>query len=176
MGIVVTLGPPDEQLALRAAGGDRGAFETLVRRHTRALLAFCRRFMADDAEAEDRVQEAFLKAYQNIDRYRPGARFSSWLYKIANNTCIDALRAKKDWAPLPEQGPAEGAAKPLDFDQVEQLDEAVAGLNAKYRAVLHCKYALGMNATEIASHLDMTPANVRVCLHRAIRTLRTRIK
>jgi RNA polymerase sigma factor (sigma-70 family) len=66
-------------------------------------------------------------------------------------------------------------AEPLRLDHADQLEAAVAALPAKYRAVLHCKYALGLNATETGRQLDMTPQNVRVCLHRAIKTLRTRM-
>ena len=61
------------------------------------------------------------------------------------------------------------------LDHVDQLEGPLAELPARSRTILHCKYALGMNATEIARELDMTPANVRVCLHRAIKTLRARM-
>ena len=60
-------------------------------------------------------------------------------------------------------------------EEASSLREAIASLPARFRAVLHCKYALGMNATQIARELEMSPGNVRVCLHRAIKTLRTRM-
>ncbi len=171
---VVSLAPSSEQLALRAAGGDRRAFDALVDRHSAPLYAFCRRLLGDAVEAEDRVQEAFLKAFKNLHRFDPSYRFSSWITKIAQNSCLDALRARKAWAPLPEQGPA-AEAEPLRLDHADQLEGALNELPGKYRAVLHYKYTLGLNATEIGRQLDMTPQNVRVCLHRAIKSLRARM-
>jgi len=173
---IAALAPSDEQLAARAADGDRSAFETLVRRHAGALLAYCRRLMQDDAEAEDRVQEAFLKAYAHIDRYSPGRRFGPWLFTIAHHTCIDALRTRKAWAPLGEADPpAAEDRRPLVRDDLEALEPALAALDPRARAVLHCKYTLGLSAPEIAARLEMTPGNVRVVLHRAIKTLRGRL-
>lgn len=130
--------------------------------------------MRDDAEAEDRVQDAFLKAYANIDRYDPNRRWSSWLFKIAHNTCLDALRAKKSWEPLPDQDPS-AAAQPLTLDDRDQLEPALSDLPPQARAVLHCKFALGLSGPEIAARLDLTPGNVRIVLHRAIKTLRARL-
>ena len=170
----------DEDLALRAAAGDRGAFEVLVGRHARALNGFCRRVLGDESEAEDRVQEAFLRAYERLDRFDPRFRFSSWLYKIAQNLCIDALRGRRAWASLPEEEPEGAALPPLrlasDRDDRAALLVAIDELPPKLRAVLHRKYALDESAAEIGRALDMTPGNVRVCLHRAIRLLRSRLE
>jgi len=172
---IVTLETPDEQLATRAKAGDVPAFELLVHRHTPGLCAFCARLLGDRTEAEDRVQEAFLRAYQNLYRFNPAYRFSSWLYKIAQNLCVDALRGKHAWGQLPEQDPSASEPEPVGYDEVDRLESAVTELPARTRAVLHYKYVLGLNATEIGRELDMTPQNVRVHLHRAIRTLRTRL-
>jgi RNA polymerase sigma-70 factor, ECF subfamily len=170
----VSLKPSSEQLAVRAANGDRQAFEALVQRHARPLYVFCERLLGDATEAEDRVQEAFLRAYKNLGRFNPSYRFASWLTKIAQNTCIDSLRARKSWTSINDIDPV-ADAEPLRLDHVDQLEGAMKELPAKYRAVLHCKYSLGLNATEIGRELDMTPQNVRVCLHRAIKTLRLRM-
>ena len=125
-------------------------------------------------DAREAVQEAFLKAFKNLHRFDPSYRFSSWLTKIAQNSCLDSLRARKAWAPMPEQEPA-AKAEPLRLDHADELEEALNELPGKYRAILHSKYTLGMNATEIGQQLDMTPQNVRVCLHRAIKSLRARM-
>lgn len=165
----------DEALAVRAAAGDHAAFEQLVRRHAGPLLAFCRRLLGDAAEAEDKVQEAFLRAYRGLDRFDPARRFSSWLYRIAQNACVDALRARREWAPLDEAEPAASHAPPLPAEASPRVAQAVGDLPARQRAVLHLKYALGLDAVEIAERLDMTPGNVRVVLHRAIKLLRERL-
>lgn len=161
----------DEALAARAARGDHAAFEALVGRHAGPLLGFCRRLLGDATEAEDKVQEAFMRAFRHLDRFDPSRRFGSWLYRIAQNACVDALRARREWAPIEEVDPP-GDAAPLTADASPVLTRAVSDLPARQRAVVHLKYTLGLDALEIAERLDMTPGNVRVVLHRAIKTLR----
>lgn len=167
----------DEALAVRAARGDHAAFEALVRRHAGPLLGFCRRLLRDPVEAEDEVQEAFLRAFRGLDRFDPSRRFSSWLYRIAQNACVDALRARREWTPLDaEVEPADPSAPAaLGADASPHLTRVVSDLPARQRAVLHLKYTLGLDALEIAERLDMTPGNVRVVLHRAIKLLRERL-
>ena len=161
---------PDETLALEAARGDRRAFEELVRKYAGPIAAFCRDIVRDAAEAEDRAQEAFLRAYRGLATFDPSRPFSSWLYKIAQNACIDALRARPEPPPAPAP---EG--RPLGSDALGRLEAALEGLTAKQRMVLHYKYRLGLNAAEIAAQLGITHEDVRVTLHRAIRALRGRM-
>jgi len=167
---VMTAAPSDEELAERAAGGEERAFEELVRRYTRPLLGLCLRLMGERPEAEDMVQEAFLKAYRGLASYDPSRAFASWLFRIAQNGCIDALRARKSWSPLPTTEPP--AKEPLRMAWESGLPAAIAALPGRYRAVLQCKYGLGLTAAETADRLDMSPGNVRVCIHRAIKMLR----
>lgn len=160
----------DEQLARDAARGRRDAFEALVRKHTGPLLSFCRRLVRDRAEAEDRVQETFLKAYRKISTFDPARSFASWLYKIAQNVCIDALRSGGS---LPKSAP--GTVPPLAGVDDGRLETAVAALPAKVQAILHYKYRLGFNAAEVAAQLGLSHEDVRVSLHRAIRALREKL-
>ncbi|MCO5166133.1 MAG: sigma-70 family RNA polymerase sigma factor [Planctomycetes bacterium] len=166
--------PTDEALAARAARGDAAAFEALVRRHAGPLLAYCRRLLGDPIEAEDRVQDALIRAYRALDRFDASRRFAPWLFRIAHNGCVDALRARRAWAPLDEEA-APAPAAPLAPEQSPAIAQAVADLPARHRAVLHLKYTLGLDAAEIAARLDTTPGNVRVVLHRAIKLLRERL-
>lgn len=170
--VMMTAQTTDNDLALSAAAGDRAAFAALVRRYTAPLLEFCQQLLRDRSGAEDVVQEALLKAYRNLPRFDPGRRFGAWLYKIAQNLCFDQLRLRRRLQPLPE---VEAVAPPLAEQGFGALDAAVAQLGPKYRAVLHYKYALGWNAREIAEQLELSPSDVRVCLHRAIKTLRERL-
>jgi RNA polymerase sigma-70 factor (ECF subfamily) len=175
MGIMATA-PTDSELADRASQGDRKAFAALASRYARPLYAFCRRIMGDAAEAEDRTQEAFLRAYQNLERFDPQRSFSPWLYRIAQNACIDVLRQRKAWSPLPADQEASLKAPPLLRHQdLGDLQEVVAQLPGKYQAVLHLKYTEGLSAPEIGDALGMTPGGVRVTLHRAIRLLREKV-
>ena len=168
--IVIAARRTNEVLALSAARGNRDAFEELVRRHTPSLLAFCRRFSRDRAEAEDRVQDAFIKAYRNLSKFDPSRSFVSWLYKIAQNACLDGIRTRESARPA-----SGGGGQPISSDGEGRLDGAVASLPEKHRAILHYKYGLDMNAAEIAAQMGLTHSDVRVCLHRAIRMLRERL-
>src|SRR5690349_17874635 len=78
---------PDDELALLARGGDRAAFEALVRRHQRAVLSFATRFFGQAAIAADVAQETFLDVLRGLARYRPEGKFAIWLYRIALNRC-----------------------------------------------------------------------------------------
>ena len=161
----------DEALAAKAAAGDREAFETLVARYTGPLLAFCRHLMAE--EAEDRVQEAFVRAFRNLGKFREPLRFSAWIHKIAQNLCIDALRARKLWEPLRRNAVSD--APPLADERLDRVEQVVSRLPAKYRAIFHYKYKLGWTSAEIADQLDTSHEDVRICLHRAIHSLREKL-
>lgn len=168
---LMTAERPDADLAREAASGDRDAFAALVRRHGAALYAFCRRIVRDAAEAEDRVQEAFVKAYRSLGAFDPACRFEGWLYRIAQNACIDALRRREPTEPLPP----DPVAAPLSEVDAGRLEEAIGELSAKQKVILHHKYRRGLNAAEIAAEMGLTHEDVRVCLHRAIRRLRERL-
>jgi RNA polymerase sigma-70 factor (ECF subfamily) len=85
----------DLALARRVAGGDRLAFELMMRRHNRRLYRLARATLRDDAEAEDALQEAYLAAYRHIDRFRGEAALSTWLSRLVLNECLARLRRNK---------------------------------------------------------------------------------
>lgn len=171
--IPMILETSDEELASRAAQGDNPAFEALVRRYADPLYALCRRMMADASGVEDVIQETLLKVHRSLRRFDPGRPFSPWILRIAENTCLDAMRRRKDWQPLDEDRAAEMSTASPESDP--RLDGLVASLPGKYRAILHHRYALGLNSAEIATRLDLSHEDVRVCLHRALRILRARM-
>jgi RNA polymerase sigma-70 factor (ECF subfamily) len=86
---------PDEQLVAWAIDGQRGAFETLVRRHRRALVNHLYRQVGAQEAARDLAQEVFLKVYLSLSSFDPSYRFKTWLYRIASNCAIDHLRKKR---------------------------------------------------------------------------------
>lgn len=177
MGVMAADRKEDAELADRAAQGDDKAFGKLVGRYGGPLYGFCRRIMGSDDEAEDRTQEAFLRAYQDLERFDPERSFKSWLYRIAQNACIDVLRKRKAWSPLAEEDEAGLTAPPLLRHQdLGDLQEVVRELPGKYQAILHLKYTEGLDANEIADALGMTAGGVRVTLHRAIRVLREKVR
>jgi RNA polymerase sigma-70 factor, ECF subfamily len=167
---LVTLELPHDRLAQEAGGGSRAAFAELVRLETGSVWRTCTRLLRDAGEAEDAVQETFLKAWQALPRYRPSGRFRGWLLRIAQRVCLDRLRARKEWAELAVEPSA--PAPVLGLGDREEIADAVSALAPRERAVVHAKYTLGMSGPEIAAEFDLTPGNVRVILHRAIGALR----
>ena len=157
----------DEDLARAAAQGDLVAFEALLKRHSGPLLLFCGHLLRDRAAAEDVVQETFLRVHVHLPRYDPSKRFAAWITAIAHNLCRDALRVRGRETPVDGLDPV--AAAPPEDDAVESR---LGRLPAKHRAILFQKYRLGLNATEIAVRLGLTPSDVRTSLHRTLRVLK----
>ncbi len=87
--------PPDTELVQRAREGDRAAFRVLVERHQRASFALAIGMLRHEADARDALQEAFLKAFRNLGSFHGDAAFSTWLYRIVSNACIDRRRRRK---------------------------------------------------------------------------------
>lgn len=163
----------DEELATLAAEGDGDAFNRLALKYTEKLQIFCRHILRDQTTAEDCVQEALLRAHRNLASFDSSRRFSSWIYKIAQNVCFHHLRLKPSWDPLP----LEVASAPLiRSEQLDRLEEAERELPDKYRAILFYKFRLEWTAAEIAEQMELSPEDVRVSLHRAIHRLREKVK
>ena len=86
---------PDVELVELARSGDRPAFDELLRRHDDRMRGLAYKLMADRHRMDDALQEAYLKAYRALPRFRPGSDFGTWLYRITYNACIDELRKRK---------------------------------------------------------------------------------
>ncbi|MGE0717506.1 MAG: RNA polymerase sigma factor [Alphaproteobacteria bacterium] len=170
----------DEDLMARTGRGDRLAYARLVDRHLGRVHAVARRFLADAAEAEDVTQEAFLRVWIQAPRWRPdGARFTTWLYRIAVNLCIDRRR-KVTPLPLEAAGEPEDA-RPDGFalrhrEEVQAaLSGAIAALPENQRAAVLLSYYEGLGNAETATILGTTVGAVESLLVRARRTLKDRL-
>ncbi|MGC3999935.1 MAG: RNA polymerase sigma factor [Anaeromyxobacter sp.] len=175
---------PDPDAALMQAfqRGDEGAFRTLFERNARAMVAFCHHFVRDPARAEELAQDVFVNLYRARDRYRPTARFKTFLYRIAANHCLNELRRaehahRAEPAPGSEDGPpdpdglASGGATPEEALAGAALERAVQRLlqqlPEKQRAALVlCRFE-GLSYEEIAQVLDVTVPAVKSLVHRA---------
>ena len=182
---------PDEAVVARVLAGDASLFEILMRRHNQRLFRAARGIVADDAEAEDVMQEAWLRAFRELAGFRGEARFATWLVRIA---CHEALaRAQRRRRLVPIQGGAgspggggapdgrpepraAAAARPdreLENRELQAvLQEAVEVLPDPLRAVFCLREIEGLSTDETAGALGLTAENVRVRLHRAKRALR----
>lgn len=175
--------PSDELLVEQARKGSQQAFATLVRRHEGSVYSLCYRMLGNAAEAEDLAQEAFLRFYRSLDKFRPGSRLRPWLHKITANLCLDALRRRKD-PTLPLEEIAGGDCEPR-VHAVDELPEeayvsrearldvqrALLGLPGEYRIVLALRYLEGLSYQEVAEALGVSLSAVEARIFRAKKML-----
>ncbi len=187
----------DTDAAVAAAvAGDESAFAALVERHRRELHVHCYRMLGSFEEAEDLVQETFLRAWRNRGSFEGGPGFRAWLYRIATNACLDAIRRSKRRLPslhsfaevpwlqpypdrlLDELAPSEAEphAVVVAKETIELTFLAVIQLlPPRQRATLVLRDLLGWSAGETASLLDTSVAAANSALQRARATLRERL-
>jgi len=182
---------PDADVVRLAQQGRELAFRELVRRYERPVFSLVFRMVRDRELAEDLAQDAFIKVLNHIDRYSPEFKFSSWLFKIANNVAIDHLRRRRidtisiDGSPHAASA-SEIEASTLDIgsDQENALDEmeakelgsaieqAIARLRPEYRSCIMLRHVEGRSYEEIAATLDLPLGTVKTYIHRARHELR----
>jgi RNA polymerase sigma factor (sigma-70 family) len=171
---------PDAELVARVGRGDRAAAQALMARHLPKMLNLARRMLSGQTEAEDCVQEAFLRLWTHAARWKPGAaKFETWLYRVTLNQCYDRLR-KKPAAPLEAAArvadPAPGPdANLLNAALAADVESALQALPERQRAaVLLCHYQ-GHGNIEAAEILGVSVEAMESLLARARRTLRTKL-
>jgi RNA polymerase sigma-70 factor (ECF subfamily) len=153
---------PDEHLMLAYAGGDAGAFETLYGRHKGALFRFVLRSVKSRGECEELFQEIWMRVIESRVRYKPEAKFATWLYTIAHNRLVDHWRAKgltlvslddEDAAtPEPAAGPgAEPHRNAEARETLERLASAIAALPLAQREAFLLHAESGLTVAEIAA-------------------------
>jgi RNA polymerase sigma-70 factor (ECF subfamily) len=169
---------PDAALMLAFQRGDVAAFRELYGRHARAMVAFCHHLVRDAARAEELAQDVFVKLHEAAPRYRPTARFKTFLYRIASNHCLNELRrgerarrAPPDAAP-PDLDALPGTeATPEEHARAAALERAVGALlerlPEKQRAALVLCRLEGLSHEEIAEVLETTVPAVKSLVHRA---------
>ncbi|MEU3460364.1 RNA polymerase sigma factor [Streptomyces sp. NPDC006733] len=168
----------EEFLVIRASEGDDGAFEILVRRHTTQLLHLARGMLGSDAEAEDAVQDAFVSAWRRLPEFRRTAAFSTWMYRIVTNRCLNVLRSRRPTQPLdsvPEPAAAEHVASPARAVEsaatAQALAGALAGLTPEQRACWVLRELHGLSYDDIATAVGIGEPAVRGRIFRARRYL-----
>ncbi len=167
----------DESALIEACRrGEREAFDRLVVRYQRDIYRLCYRYVNDHEDANDLAQEVFLKAWRAIGRFRGESRFSTWLYRIAVNACLNhrALRRPateelKDSLADPGRGPLSAA---LSEDESRRVRQAVARLPEKQRATLILKVYQELSHEEVAAVLGNSVGTVKSNLFHALANLR----
>jgi len=185
---------PDAALMLRVKRGDRVAFEELIAKYQQPVLNFVYRLLPDASEAEDLAQGVFVQVWKSAARYQPSAKFSTWLFTIARNLCLNEFRRRSRHpaesldAPAHantdeprghglEDGRATAAPDKLLRGELEaKVAEAVAALPENQRTALVLWQRDELAYEDIAEVLDCSLSAVKSLIHRARETLRARLK
>ena len=166
----------DEREALQACRrGEREAFDLLVERYQRDVYRLCYRYLGNHEDANDMAQEAFLKAYRGLHSFRGDSAFSTWLYRIAVNACLNFRAARKPAEELPEGLPDRRApaSERLVLEEKQQRVRAAVGrLPEKQRATLILKIYHDLTHEEVAKILGSTVGTVKANLFHALGNLR----
>lgn len=180
----------DLELMLRVRGGDAQSFEELLRRYRVPLVSYFCRLLRDRALAEDLAQEVFLRVYKARERYQPDARFTTWLYRIATNLALNALRDRKPEVLLAEEEDSEGE-RPIErfvdpqpsaeqqlveCDRERLIRQAVEALPPNQRAAVILHKYQEVDYRQIAGILKVSESAVKSLLFRAYETLRVRLE
>jgi RNA polymerase sigma-70 factor (ECF subfamily) len=168
----------EARLVAQALAGSQSAFEQILRRYQRPILSFLARMTGDTALAEDLAQETFVKAFRKLAAFDPSRRLSSWLFRIAHNTAVDALRKAKLPAATLDSGefaadpPAPATADPVERRALGQaLQSALARLRPEYRTAVVLRYEDGLSFEEIGQVLGVPEVTARSHVHRARKEL-----
>jgi RNA polymerase sigma-70 factor (ECF subfamily) len=172
----------DIQLVARARAGDERAYRALLEKYERAVFSICLRMVRNRDEATDLSQDSFIKVFSSLDRYNSAYAFSSWLFKITSNLCIDYLR-KRRIDTLPMDQPIDGekgeiqrqyaASDPTPEESLDRretmvrLESAIAALPEHYRIMLILRHQEDLSYEEIADHLSIPLGTVKARIHRA---------
>ncbi|MBM7663187.1 RNA polymerase sigma-70 factor (ECF subfamily) [Bacillus mesophilus] len=171
--------------------GDQNAYSEIVEIYKDKVFQLCYRMIGNIHEAEDLAQEAFIRAYINIDSYHMDKKFSTWLYRIATNLSIDRIRKKKpdvfldaevkgtDGLTMYSQLAAEGNTPEDEVESLElqqTVQEEILKLPDKYRAVIVLKYIEELSLKEISHILDLPISTIKTRMHRGREALRKTLK
>src|SRR6185312_14487543 len=174
----------DEEIVRRVLEGDTASFELIMRRYNRLLFRVARSILGNDSEAEDVLQEAYLRAFEHLRRFEGRSRFSTWLTKIAVYEATGRRRKQRRLRLVPSGDPRSDETMPsysIERDGLEEaslkelrqlLTGAVDSLPTDLRVVFTLRMVERLSTEETAESLGLSTSNVKVRLHRARTTLR----
>jgi RNA polymerase sigma-70 factor (ECF subfamily) len=169
----------DREAVAASQRGQREAFDRLVQRYQRDVYRLCYRYVNNHHDASDMAQEVFLKAYRAIGSFRGDSSFSTWLYRIAVNTCLNFRAARRPIAEeLPDALPdrrASAAERLEREEQARRVREAVSSLPEKQRATVILKIFHDLTHEEVAAIVGASVGTVKANLFHALGNLRKRL-
>ncbi|MBO8171480.1 MAG: RNA polymerase sigma factor SigW [Bacillaceae bacterium] len=177
----------EKRLVNRIKEGDHRAFEEIVELYKEKIYQLSYRMLGNREEAEDAAQETFLRVYSNIGKYDDNHKFSTWIYRIASNLCIDRIRKRKPqysldaelsgtdertlYATLPDRTrtPEEEA---ISGELQQKVQQAILSLSPTYRSIMILKYIHDLSLKEISEIVDLPVSTVKTRIHRGREALR----
>jgi RNA polymerase sigma-70 factor (ECF subfamily) len=182
----------DEEVVSRVLGGEKELYELIMRRHNQRLFKISRAYVKDGDEAEDVVQEAYIKAYEQLPRFEKRSKFSTWLTRILINQALGHIKRNnrfsliasspvenkkyntggRDFQTPNRENPAE---RVMNNELKSILEQAIDELPEKYRSVFVMREIEEMSVAETSECLRISKANVKVRLNRAKEMLKARI-
>ena len=175
----------EREIIKRVQLGDVNAFEPLVTEHERLVYGLALKLLGSEADAQDAVQETFIRAYRSISTFRGESRFSVWLYRIANNICLDMLRRRRldtvsldaecgDGTPAVSEPQDERYLPEAEFERKElrrAVREGLMQLPEEFRQALVLRESAGQSYAEISETLGIDIGTVKSRIYRARRRL-----
>ncbi|WP_442956514.1 RNA polymerase sigma factor SigW [Paenibacillus sp. YIM B09110] len=181
----------EARLARLSLKGDQGAFAELVSLYQDKLFHMAYRMLNNRQESEDVVQDTFLRVYKNLDRYDETLKFSTWIYRIATNLCIDRLRKRKPVYSLDAESsehegldgysmiPSDDRTPETELmlsDTQRIIHQAIETLPPKYKTVMALRYMQDLSLQEIGDIMDMPVTTIKTRVHRGREFLRKKLE
>jgi len=174
----------DEQLVTLTLQGEQAAFNILVERYQRQIFSLAYRLHNDYDEAQDLAQEAFIRIYKQLPSFDTNRRFFPWMYRVAQNVCINLLHALPKESPTldeyyeRESGGQDGDPAGIfeDREAADELARILREMPEQYRAPIMLKYIEGFSYREISEHLDLPESTIETRLFRGRKYLREVLK
>ncbi|MDD5018373.1 MAG: sigma-70 family RNA polymerase sigma factor [Eubacteriales bacterium] len=174
----------DELLVKRAQSGETAALEELILSCEKSVYNIAYRFMGNEADAGDTAQDALIKIYRRIGSFRQQSSFSSWVYRLTVNTCLDALRRRKKTPLSLEQSIEKGAsfedtghitpeAHVLSIERNEDIQTAINSLSDDHKSVIILRDVSGLSYEEISECLSISVGTVKSRISRGRQNLRS---
>lgn len=181
----------DTRLAKLARNGDRDAFAQLVDLYKDKIYHLAYRMMGNAQESEDVVQETFIRVFTNLERYDETQKFSTWIYRIATNLCIDRLRRRRsvysldadmqdgdgnDWYSLMPGNEPTPENQLIVSETQGQIRESIDSLPEKYKSIVVLRYLHDLSLQEISEIVKMPVTTIKTRLHRGREFLRKKLE
>src|SRR4051794_29103274 len=169
--------PGDEQLVARFLGGDRAAFDALVRRYQRPIYWLARRYVGNDADAKDVAQRAMVQAFIKLGQLRAPGSFRSWVYRTAANLSLNVVRDRKPQTPLADDVVTAPAREPpadpvIEAEAQKRLRVAVTQLPPQQRLVVELRIFQELPFAAVAEVAECSEDAAKVSFHYALKRLR----